>query len=387
MMADNRTMAEMLQAPTEGYEDAIVVPAITADNFELTHSLLTLVQINIFLDIHGGPASCSQQPHSTISLPRSLLMLEVPFIRECIKAFETLKLKLTQAPILVAPDWDLPFEIMCDASDFAVGAVLGQRKTKHFQLSTLCSKTNDRDQGTLTTTEKNYLTLLILSPRLLRLDSVLQEFDVVIRDKKGAENLAADHLSRLENPYQSELEKKEITETFPLETLGMVTFRGDDNAPWFADFANYQAGNFVKGMSFSQKIKVFQSLSSIYYWGRPLSCLRYVRIKVILSGVVHGKEALDILEACHIGSHRGDIPCVQNLTVQKKSLMSVSSGLQFTKMPTSWLKTATRASVKEKFSHDVPDFEASRAHGFCPPITRASHPQLHLGIQYPNLID
>ncbi|GJU90303.1 hypothetical protein Tco_1302726, partial [Tanacetum coccineum] len=43
-MADNRTMAQMLQAPTEGYEDAIVVPAITADNFELKHSLLTLVQ-------------------------------------------------------------------------------------------------------------------------------------------------------------------------------------------------------------------------------------------------------------------------------------------------------------------------------------------------------
>ncbi|GJT85573.1 reverse transcriptase domain-containing protein [Tanacetum coccineum] len=59
---------------------------------------------------------------------------------------------------------------------------------------------------------------------------------------KGAENLAADHLSRLENPHQSELEKKEITETFPLETLGMVTFRGDDNAPWFADLQTTMRG-------------------------------------------------------------------------------------------------------------------------------------------------
>ncbi|GKF20931.1 reverse transcriptase domain-containing protein, partial [Tanacetum coccineum] len=81
-------------------------------------------------------------------------------------------------------------------------------------------------------------------PRLLRWILLLQEFDVVIRDKKGAENLAADHLSRLENPYQSELEKKEIRGIFPLETLGMVTFRGDDNAPWFSDFTNYHAGNF-----------------------------------------------------------------------------------------------------------------------------------------------
>ncbi|GJZ78704.1 reverse transcriptase domain-containing protein [Tanacetum coccineum] len=62
---------------------------------------------------------------SKIARPMThLLEKETPFIfsKECIEAFETLKMKLTQAPILVAPDWDLPFEIMCDASDFAVGA-------------------------------------------------------------------------------------------------------------------------------------------------------------------------------------------------------------------------------------------------------------------------
>ncbi|GKD46790.1 reverse transcriptase domain-containing protein [Tanacetum coccineum] len=101
---------------------------------------------------------------------------------------------------------------MCDASDFTVGAVLGQLYTDHSALKYLLAKQDAK-------------------PRLLRWILLLQEFDVVIRDKKGAENLAADHLSRLENLHQSELEKKEITETFPLETLGMVTFRGDDNAP------------------------------------------------------------------------------------------------------------------------------------------------------------
>ncbi|GJZ40288.1 reverse transcriptase domain-containing protein [Tanacetum coccineum] len=97
---------------------------------------------------------------------------------------------------------------------------------------------------------------------------LLQEFDVKIRDKKRAENLAADHLSRLENP-QSDPEKKEITETFPLETLGMVTFRGDSNTPWFADIANYHAGNFiVKGMSSQQKKKFFKDVKH-YFWDDP----------------------------------------------------------------------------------------------------------------------
>nr|GFA23319.1 reverse transcriptase domain-containing protein [Tanacetum cinerariifolium] len=62
---------------------------------------------------------------------------------------------------------------------------------------------------------------------------------------KGAKNLAADHLSRLENPYENMLDPKKINEIFPLETLSMVTFRGDSSALWFADFANYHAGNFI----------------------------------------------------------------------------------------------------------------------------------------------
>ncbi|GJY50547.1 reverse transcriptase domain-containing protein [Tanacetum coccineum] len=140
-------------------------------------------------------------------------------------------------------------------------------------------------------------------PRLLRWILLLQEFDVVIRDKKGAENLAADHLSRLENPHQSELEKKEITETFPLETLGMVTFRGDDNAPWFADFANYHAGNFViKGMSSQQKRKFFKDVKH-YFWDDPF--LFKICADQVIRRCVSGQEAFDILKACHSGPTGG----------------------------------------------------------------------------------
>nr|GFC55980.1 reverse transcriptase domain-containing protein [Tanacetum cinerariifolium] len=101
--------------------------------------------------------------------------------------------------------------------------------------------------------------------RLLRWVLILQEFDFKVLDMKGAEILAADHLSRLENSYENVLDPKEITETLPFETLSMVTFRGDSSASWFADFANYHAGNFiVKGMSSQQKNKFFKDVKHYF---------------------------------------------------------------------------------------------------------------------------
>nr|GFC43033.1 reverse transcriptase domain-containing protein [Tanacetum cinerariifolium] len=85
---------------------------------------------------HAGFYRRFIQDFSKISRPMThLLEKETPFVfyKDCIDAFETLKMKLIEAPILVVPDWNLPFELMYDASDFAIGAVLGQRKTKHFQ--------------------------------------------------------------------------------------------------------------------------------------------------------------------------------------------------------------------------------------------------------------
>nr|GFC63757.1 reverse transcriptase domain-containing protein [Tanacetum cinerariifolium] len=84
---------------------------------------------------------------------------EIPFVlsKDCIDAFETLKKKLTKAPILVVPDWNLPFALMCDASDFAIGAVLGQCKTKYFQPIHYASKTMTKAQIHYTTTKKEML--------------------------------------------------------------------------------------------------------------------------------------------------------------------------------------------------------------------------------------
>nr|GEX37290.1 reverse transcriptase domain-containing protein [Tanacetum cinerariifolium] len=91
-----------------------------------------------------------------------LLEKETPFVfsKDCIDAFETLKKKLTDASILVVPDWNLPFELICDASDFTIGAVLGQRKTKHFQPIHYASKTMTEAQIHYTTTEKEMLAVV-----------------------------------------------------------------------------------------------------------------------------------------------------------------------------------------------------------------------------------
>nr|GEX30997.1 reverse transcriptase domain-containing protein [Tanacetum cinerariifolium] len=211
-----------------------------------------------------------------------LLEKNSPFIfsNECIQAFRTLKEKLTEAPILIAPNWDQPVELMCDASDYAVGAVLGQRVKKNFRPIHYASKTMNQAKTNYTTTEKEILAVvyafekfrsyLIMNrsivyidhsalkylfskkdakARLLRWILLLQEFDFKVIDTKGAKNYATDHLSRLENPYENIFDPKEINETFPLETLNKVAHK-DPSTPWFADLANYHARNFIiKGMT------------------------------------------------------------------------------------------------------------------------------------------
>nr|GFA52967.1 reverse transcriptase domain-containing protein [Tanacetum cinerariifolium] len=169
---------------------------------------------------------------------------------------------------------------MCDASDYTVGAVLGQRVEKHFRPIHYASKTMTQAEMNYTTTKKEMLAVvyafekfrsyLIMNKsivytdhsalkylfakkdakaRLLRWILLLQEFDFKVIDTKGAENYVADHLSRLENPYENIFDPKEINETFPLESLNKVAYQ-DPSTPWFADFANYHAGKFIiKGMT------------------------------------------------------------------------------------------------------------------------------------------
>nr|GEY72572.1 hypothetical protein [Tanacetum cinerariifolium] len=138
--------------------------------------------------------------------------------------------------------------------------------------------------------------------RLLLWILLLQEFDFKVIDTKGAENYAADHLSRLENPYENVFDPKEINETFPLETLNKVAHH-DQSTLWFADFANYHARKFIiKGMTTQQKQKIFKDVRH-YFWDDPYifkTCADQV-----IRRCVAGQEAIDILKACHSGPTGG----------------------------------------------------------------------------------
>nr|GEW49592.1 reverse transcriptase domain-containing protein [Tanacetum cinerariifolium] len=139
--------------------------------------------------------------------------------------------------------------------------------------------------------------------RLLRWVLLLQEFKFKVIDTKGAENLAADHLSQLEKPHQNVLDPKEINESFPPETLNMVSFRGNSSTLWFADFVNYHAGNFVVNeMSSLQKNKFFKDVKH-YFWDDHF--LFKICVDQVIRRCVHSQEAIDILKACHYGPTEG----------------------------------------------------------------------------------
>nr|GEZ02198.1 reverse transcriptase domain-containing protein [Tanacetum cinerariifolium] len=117
-----------------------------------------------------------------------------------------------------------------------------------------------------------------------------------------SENYAADHLSRLENPYENTFDPKEINETFPLKSLNKVAHK-DLSTPWFVDLANYHAGNFIiKGMTSQQKQKFFKDVRH-YFWDDPY--LFWTCADQIIRRCVAGKEAIDILNAFHSGPTRG----------------------------------------------------------------------------------
>jgi hypothetical protein len=300
---------------------------------------------------------------SKIAKPLTNLLIkdsDFVFSEDCVDSFRRLKEALVSAPILQPPDWSLPFELMCDASDYAVGAVLGQRKENKPCAIYYASKVLDLAQMNYTTTEKELLAVVFAldkfrsylvgskiviytdhaalrylvskqdaKPRLIRWILLLQEFDIEIRDKKGVDNTVADHLSRLRWKDEGSANLP-INDSFPddqfhsisaMEEVNSVgtsmhtthavqdrTFHATDrvntkSVPWYADIANFLAsGVLPPTMSYQQKKKL-RSDAKFYFWDDPF--LFKTGVDGIYRRCVPYGETRSILEHCHSSSYGG----------------------------------------------------------------------------------
>ncbi|WVZ76503.1 hypothetical protein U9M48_024478 [Paspalum notatum var. saurae] len=256
----------------------------------------------------------------------NLLAKDAPFMfdEECLEAFHKLKEALVIAPIIQPPDWNKPFEIMCDASDYAVGAVLGQTNDKKHHAISYASKTLTSLQLNYSTTEKelqavvfaidkfrsylvgakviiytDHATLKYLltkkdaKPRLIRWVLLLQEFDIEIRDKKGVENSVAGHLSWMKFEETSPLP---IDDYIRDDQLLKVTTA----QPWYANLVNYIIAGYVH--EGADKRKLAQD-SRFYLWDDPY--LYKLCADGILRRCIPACEAPQVLDRCHASSYGG----------------------------------------------------------------------------------
>ena len=256
--------------------------------------------------------------------------------------FEELKAYLTTTPIVRAPNWQLPFEVMCDASDLAVGAILGQRAEGKPYVVYYASKTLNEAQRNYTTTEKELLAVVYaldkfhaylivadiiiftdhstlkylltkqnVEARLIRWVLLLQEFNLQIRDKKGVENVVADHLSRLN--IENNTHNPPIYDEFPEEALLTV-----DSAPWFAHIANFLVTRELPTEWSAQDKKFFHEKVHSYYWEEPY-LFKYYADQIIRKCVPKGEQQ-GILNHCH------DSACGGHFASQKTAMKVLQAG-------------------------------------------------------------
>ncbi|GJS88472.1 reverse transcriptase domain-containing protein [Tanacetum coccineum] len=222
---------------------------------------------------------------SKLPPPTNIKDTPFEFDDECQEAFELLKEKLTCAPVIVNPNWNLSSYLVLSKPII---------HTDHSTLKHLFKKQDAK-------------------PRLIRWILLLQEFDIEIKDRKGTENVASDHLSRIENDKMSD--DSEVDDNFPRETLMEINTK---DKPWFADFANYLVADSIpKGMTYQQKNKFFSDLKH-YFWEEPY--LFKVCSDGMIRHCVSGSETQTILDQCHhrpTGGHYG-------LNVTAKKIVTTS---------------------------------------------------------------
>ncbi|XP_071906718.1 uncharacterized protein [Coffea arabica] len=275
-------------------------------------------EVRSFLD-HAGFYRRFIKDFSKIGAPLfKLLQKDVAFdiTEECKVAFDRLRESLTSPPVIQPPDWSIPFEIMCDASDYAVGAVLGQRIGRAAHAIYYTSKALNGAQLNYSTTEKELLAVVFAlekfrpyllgakvivfsdhaalrylmtkkdaKPRLIRWILLLQEFNLEIKDKSGAENLVADHLSRL----LAHKEEPPLREAFPEEQLLAI----NSSVPWYADLVNFLVTNQLPTRWPKVKRDKLKSDAKYYIWDKPYlwrQCSDQVLRRCVSAGELTGAK-------------------------------------------------------------------------------------------------
>ncbi|CAN6455713.1 unnamed protein product [Victoria cruziana] len=260
--------------------------------------LSSVREVRSFLG-HAGFYRRFIQDFSKISRPLcELLANDVSFVfsEECLRSFNLLKEALVSAPILRALDWNLDFEIMCDASDYAIGAILGQRVDKKPVVIYYASKSLVDAQLNYTTTEKEMLAVVFAlekfrsyilgsrviiytdhaalkylmskkdsKPRLIHWILLLQEFDLEIKDKKGSENVVADHLFRV--LVEVERDQLPVSDTFPDEYL--LGIMSATKLPWYAHYCNYLVTKEIPSHWSKDQRERFLSQVRYFHWDEP----------------------------------------------------------------------------------------------------------------------
>jgi hypothetical protein len=250
------------------------------------------------------------------------------FDEKCLVALWTLKTALVSAPIIRPPDWSQPFEIMCDASDYAVGAVLDQRKGGRVHAVYYASKTPNEAQLNYATTEKELLAVVFTGafekfrsyimnskvivytdhvaikyllakkdtkPRLIRWILLSQEFDVEIRYKKGVENVVADHLSRLNRGQD---DKEPIEDKMRDDHL----YRVLDKDTWMIDIIRAIQKMPLDHLDKNSQRRII-SESRKYFWDAPY--LFKLGNDGVMIRCVPREERLEILRKCHSAEYGG----------------------------------------------------------------------------------
>ncbi|CAA7035420.1 unnamed protein product [Microthlaspi erraticum] len=314
----------------------------------------TVKDIRSFLG-HAGFYRRFIKDFSKIARPLTRLLCketDFEFDEECHKSWTLLKDALVSAPIVQAPNWDHPFEIMCDASDYAVGAVLGQKIDKKLNVIYYASKTMDDAQCKYATTEKELLAIVFAfekfrsyivgskvivhtdhaalrhifakkdtKPRLLRWILLLQEFDIEVVDKKGVENGVADHLSRMRVedmiPINDSMPEEQLMAIMILKEsfdekarLEEVKALRDENLPWYADIVNFMVSGEVPSSFDAYKRKKFFKDARHYYWDEPYLYKRGP--DSIYRRCIAEEDVQGVLEHCHGSALRRSLCYIQN---------------------------------------------------------------------------